>query len=120
MDDFLKSLTLKEIGSLLVSVDQFINLFNSDEAILLDVRFPIETRLWGMHFALEIPSNELPDRLAELPKEKIIVCACPLDVRSNLTCQYLLQKGYRARILTGGLLALADRLRGGAASDLKL
>lgn len=120
MENFLKQMTMKEIGGMLVSSDQFIEEFNNDKAILLDVRFPFETRLWGMKFALEIPSDELEDRLAELPADKVIVCACPLEIRSTMACQYLLQKGFQAKILTGGLLGLADRLRGGAANDLKI
>lgn len=120
MDNFLTQMTMKDIGGMLISSDQFIEYFNDNKAVLLDVRFPFETRLWGMKFALEIPSNELEGRLEELPGEKIIVCSCPLEIRSNMVCQYLLQKGFNAKILTGGLLGLADRLRGGAANDLKL
>lgn len=120
MDDFLKQMTLKDIGGMLVSSDQFIEYFNDNKAILLDIRFPFETQLWGMKFALEIPLNELGDRLEELPQDKMIVCSCPLEIRSNMACQYLLQKGFDAKILTGGLLDLADRLRGGPAKDLKL
>lgn len=120
MDTFLKQMTMKDIGGMLVSSDQFIEYFNNNQAILLDVRFPFETELWGMKFALEIPLNELENRLKDLPKDKIIVCACPLEIRSNMVCQYLLQKGFNAKFLVGGLLGLADRLRGGAANDLKL
>jgi len=113
-------MTMKDIGASLISANQFIDLHNSGEAVLLDIRYPFETRLWGVHFALEIPLNELPDRLDELPRDRIIVCACPLDIRSNIAFQYLAQKGFRAKILVGGLVALVDRLRGGAANDLKL
>lgn len=120
MEDFLRSMTMKDIGTSLISADQFVTLFNGGETVLLDIRFPFETRLWGMSFAVAIPLNELPDRLAELPRDKTIVCACPLDIRSNIACQFLLQQGFTAKILVGGLLALADRLRGGAANDLKL
>jgi len=120
MEDYLRSMTMKDIGASLISADQFVALFNGGETVLLDIRYPFETRLWGMSFAVAIPLNELPDRLAELPRDKTIVCACPLDIRSNIACQFLLQQGFAAKILVGGLLALADRLRGGAASDLKL
>lgn len=120
MEEYLRSMTMKDIGSSLISADKFVTLFNEGETVLLDIRFPFETRLWGMSFAVAIPLNELPDRLAELPRDKTIVCACPLDVRSNIACQFLRQQGFAAKILVGGLLALADRLRGGAANDLKL
>ena len=120
MDEFLRNMTMKEIGSSLVTADQFIELYNDGQTVLLDIRYPFETRLWGVHFALEIPLDKLPDRLEELPRDKIIVCACPLDIRSNIAFQYLAQKGFQARILVGGLVALVDRLRGGRANDLKL
>lgn len=120
MDNFLKQMTMKDIGGMLMSADQFIEQFNERKAILLDIRFPFETQLWGMKFAIEIPLNELEDRLDELPKEKLIVCSCPQEIRSSMVCQYLLQQGFSAKILVGGLVGLADRLRGGAANDLKL
>lgn len=120
MDNFLKQMTMKNIGGMLMSADQFVEQFNDNKVVLLDVRFPFETQLWGMKFAIEIPLNELGDRLDELPAGKTIVCACPLEVRSGMACQYLLQKGFTAKILTGGLIGLADRLRGGAANDLKV
>lgn len=119
MSTSLKDMSMKEIGGMLMSLEQFIEGFNAGEVVLLDVRFPFETELWGMKFAIEIPSNELEDRLSELPKDKVIACACPLEIRSNMVCQYLLQNGYEAKILIGGLLGLADRLRGGAANDLQ-
>ncbi len=120
MDDFVRNLSMKDIGASLITADQFVTLFNTGEAVLLDIRYPFETRLWGVRFALEIPLNELPDRLDELPRDKTIVCSCPLDIRSNIAFQYLAQKGFQAKILVGGLVALVDRLRGGAARDLKL
>jgi len=120
MDQFLRDMTMKDIGASLISANQFVELFNTGEAVLLDIRYPFETRLWGVHFAVEIPLNELPDRLDELPRDKVIVCSCPLDIRSNIAFQYLAQKGFQAKILVGGLVALVDRLRGGAARDLKL
>ncbi len=120
MDGFLRQISMKDIGGMLMSVDQFIEAFNGRSAVLLDVRYPYETQLWGMKFAIEIPLNEIEDRLEELPRDKTIVCACPLEIRSNMVCQYLMQKGFTTKILMGGLVGLVDRLRGGAANDLKL
>ncbi|MDZ7819171.1 MAG: rhodanese-like domain-containing protein [Aliarcobacter sp.] len=75
-----------------VDADGFIELFNKGEAILLDVRYPFERTVWTLPFSVNIPLNELPDRLEELPKDKIIVCACPESCRSNIAKQYLAHK----------------------------
>lgn len=120
MDHYFKDMTMKDIGAMLITPDQFVEAFNDDGAVLLDVRFPVETQLWGMKFAIEIPINELEDRLDELPKDKTIVCSCPLEIRSTMVSQVLRKNGFEAKVLMGGLIALAERLRGGAANDLKV
>lgn len=120
MEDLVRNMSMKDIGGTIINVEQFVELYNSGEAVLLDIRYPFETSLWGFHFAMTIPLDELPDRLDEIPSDKTIVCACPLDIRSNIGCQFLRQKGYKAKFLMGGFLALADRLRGGAANDLQM
>jgi rhodanese-related sulfurtransferase len=61
--------------------------------------------------------NELPARLSELPKDKIIVTACPHIDRSNIAMVYLSTKGYNACYLVGGLVGLAELLRGDEARD---
>lgn len=68
-----------------------------------------------MGFGLFIPLNELPKRLAELPKDKIIVTACPHKDRSSIAMAYLRSRGYNARYLTDGLTGLAESLRGDTA-----
>ena len=87
------------------------------EAVLVDIRFPEEQQAWGPSFALKIPLNELPARLNELPKDKIIVTACPHIDRSNIAMVYLTTKGYNACYLVGGLVGLAELLRGDEARD---
>ena len=72
-----------------------------------------------MNFGLHIPLNELPQRYKELPKDKIIVAACPHKDRSALAMAYLRTKGYNARYLTDGLIGLAESLRGDEAKDFR-
>ena len=96
---------------------KLLTLLTEKKAVLVDIRFPEETRAWKMGFGLFIPLNELPKRLAELPKDKIIVAACPHKDRSAIAMAYLRTKGFNARYLTDGLIGLAENLRGDNAKE---
>ncbi|NOX14637.1 MAG: rhodanese-like domain-containing protein [Epsilonproteobacteria bacterium] len=111
---------IKDVPKMKIDVETFIEKYNKNEAILLDIRYPFETKVWGVKFAKEIPYNELPDRLSELPKDKVLVCACPIEYRASMAKEYLRFKGYNAKTLNGGLLALMERLKGGKAKDVNL
>jgi rhodanese-related sulfurtransferase len=91
---------------------QLIDLLLDEKAVLVDIRFPEEHQAWGVSFSLNIPLNELPNRLDELPKDKIIITACPLKDRAILAMAYLRTQGFQSRYLTDGLLGLIDNLRG--------
>jgi len=84
---------------------------------LVDIRFRKETAAWRMGAGLHIPLNELPARLKEIPKDKIIVTACPHKDRAILAMAYLREKGFSARYLEDGLVGLAEYLRGDLARD---
>lgn len=96
---------------------ELLSMLAKKQAVLLDIRFPEEQRAWGVSFALRIPLNELPARLDELPSDKTIVTACPHMDRSNIAMVYLTTKGYDACYLMGGLVGLAELLRGDEARD---
>lgn len=91
---------------------KLIDLLEDGEAVLIDIRFKEEQQAWGPSFALKIPLNELPARLNELPKDKIIVTACPHKDRAIIAMTYLRSKGIPARYLTDGLIGLMENLRG--------
>ena len=120
MDNMVRNTPLKDVKPMKVDVESFIEMYNDGKAILLDIRMPFETAVWGVKFAIEIPYNALPDRLEELPKDKIIVCACPAEYRASMAKEYLRYKGFDAKTLNGGLLSLMTRLKGGKAKDLHL
>ena len=96
---------------------RLITLLAEKKAVLVDIRFPEEAKAWKMGFGLYIPLNELPKRLAELPKDKIIVTACPHKDRSSIAMAYLRTKGFKAKYLTDGLIGLAENLRGDNAKE---
>lgn len=96
---------------------KLLKLLTEKKAVLVDIRFLEETKAWRMGFGMFIPLNELPKRLSELPKDKIIVTACPHKDRSSIAMAYLRSKGYNARYLTDGLVGLAENLRGDDAKE---
>ena len=71
--------------------------------LLLDVREPYEWNQVRIPAALHIPMNSVPSRLAELPKDKPIVVFCAHGSRSYGVAHYLLENGYTARNLDGGI-----------------
>ncbi|RLC17233.1 MAG: rhodanese-like domain-containing protein [Deltaproteobacteria bacterium] len=84
---------------------------------LIDIRFQEEFEAWRMGSAINIPLNELPGRLDQLQKDKIIVTACPHKDRAILAMAYLRTKGFRSKYLVDGLVGLAEHLRGDKARD---
>lgn len=76
--------------------------------IFLDVRAKeeIETlRIPLLHHCgvLEIPTNEVPSRIDEIPKDKLIGVFCSAAVRASIIYIYLKSKGYEhVRIIPDG------------------
>jgi rhodanese-related sulfurtransferase len=103
-----------------ITLNEFIEKFNNNEAILLDIRMPYEVKVWSIPFAKHIPADELEKRLNELPKDKIIVVACPTQNRSPFAAMFLRDKGFNARYLEGGFLNLMTNLKGNNAKKLNL
>lgn len=116
-DGFLTRFDYETRADMKVSSKRLLALLAEKKAVLVDIRFPEETQAWKMGFGLFIPLNELPRRLNELPRDKIIVAACPHKDRSAIAMAYLRTKGYNARYLTDGLTGLAENLRGDDAKD---
>lgn len=112
LENYLLSFDYDARRDMKVSIVQLIDLVLDDKAVLVDIRFTEEQQAWGVGFGLKIPMNELPKRLEELPKDKIIITACPLKDRAIIAMLYLRTQGFQASYLTDGLLGLADYLRG--------
>jgi rhodanese-related sulfurtransferase len=68
-------------------------------AVILDVRNPDETKNGVIKGALLIPEPQLLARLAELPKDKLILCHCSSGIRAELAYHLLKEKGYNVRFL---------------------
>lgn len=74
------------------------------DTILLDVREPMELELASVQGALHIPMGEIPRRLDEIDKEKVIICLCHSGGRSAQVAAFLEHSGYPAVAnLVGGI-----------------
>ena len=76
-----------------------------EPGFLLDVREPDEFSEGHAPEALNIPLNELRSRLGELPRDRPISVYCLSGQRAYYATRVLLQSGFDARNLSGGILA---------------
>ncbi len=76
-----------------------------DGALLLDVRNPPELAVESVPGAVNIPMPELRSRLKELPKDREILVICRSAQRAYYSTRILLQNGFRAKNLSGGMLS---------------
>ena len=85
---------------------------------LLDVREPGEVRAASISGALNIPMDEVAQRLRELPKDREIVVMCARGGRSARITAFLKANGFpKAVNLEGGIGAWSRRIEPGAAAS---
>lgn len=116
-EEYLSKFDYQERNEMKIKTPDMLALVEEGKAILVDIRFREEFEVWHMNFAKNIPLNELPKRLNELPKDKLIITACPHYDRSSMARIYLTLNGYNAKYLNDGLLKTADFLRGDNAKE---
>jgi NADPH-dependent 2,4-dienoyl-CoA reductase/sulfur reductase-like enzyme/rhodanese-related sulfurtransferase len=76
-------------------------------AFLLDVRQPVELIVESVPGAVNIPLGQLRARLTELPRDREILVICRSAQRAYYATRILLQHGFKARNISGGMLARA-------------
>lgn len=79
------------------------------KAFIVDVRTAIEYRLDRMENSVNIPLDEIPERVEEFPTKSDIIVFCRSGVRSEQAKNYLLQNGL-GNVLNGGNRSLIERL----------
>lgn len=114
---YLKKFDYTERKEMKINIESLLKLIQEDKAEVIDIRFPEEVQAWRVDFIKSIPLNELPNRLDELDKSKIIVTVCPHYDRAAIARHYLTLKGYRSKYLVEGLLGLTEYLRGDKSRD---
>ena len=74
---------------------------------LIDVREESEVLRGKLPHAKNIPLNQLPQRLAELDKNRTVVVICQSGQRSARAADFLVQAGFaKVANVTGGMAAL--------------
>lgn len=64
-------------------------------AVFVDVRSPAEFASGNVPGSINIPLNELPSRLVELPKDRDVVVFCASGSRSSMAKMVLKTKGFQ-------------------------
>jgi adenylyltransferase/sulfurtransferase len=81
-----------------------------EDFFLLDVREPYEVQIAQIGGTV-IPQNDVPNRLAEIPRDRQIVVHCRSGARSQRIAEFLKQSGYTQVVnLAGGILAWSDEI----------
>jgi rhodanese-related sulfurtransferase len=79
---------------------------------LLDVRNPPELEVESVKGAVNIPLPQLRARLGELPRDREIHVICRSAQRAYYATRILLQNGFKARNISGGMLARSHQAVG--------
>ncbi len=75
-----------------------------EENVMLDVRTLEEVKQTGtIRNGIHIHIDELRDRLNELDRTKTYIAYCTVSLRGYIAYRILVQKGFKARLLSGGL-----------------
>ena len=77
--------------------------WKADGGVILDVREPHEWAMGTLPDSIKISMGELPRRVDELPKKKILV-VCRSGNRSMTVANWLSRQGFETANLTGGLV----------------
>ena len=116
-ESYLSNFTYEERKLMKINSIELTAMLEEGTAQLVDIRFKEEYEAWHMPASINIPINELPKRLNELDKSKLIVTACPHKDRAIMARTYLKLMGYNTRYLVDGLIGLAEFLRGDNARE---
>jgi adenylyltransferase/sulfurtransferase len=80
------------------------------DVYIIDVREPFEYQIANIGGKL-IPQNDVPQRLAEIDRDREVIVQCKSGGRSQRIAEFLQQQGYsRVVNLAGGILAWSDQI----------
>lgn len=79
-----------------------------ENQLLLDVRMPVEVEAGTIPGAVNIPLDDLRERMDELPKGRELLVFCQVGLRGYVACRLLSRHGFACRNLTGGYKTYKD------------
>lgn len=119
MEKLLKTMTFEFFGSGNHKITP-VMFFAEANSLFLDVRSKeeFETVVFSLAHhhtsTLHIPINEVPERVSEIPKDKLVGVFCSSGVRSTMVYLYLKALGFdKVRIIEGGYAELIEELKPG-------
>lgn len=115
-DDLLKGFDLNYFGTgkHKISFEKMMELRKEDKVFILDVRTKEEIECVKIEIANNIPTNEIPDRINEIPKDKTIVVFCSGGTRATIVSAYLQCMGYSdVKILLNSINEIAGFFKPG-------
>ncbi len=75
LEQYLLDFDYAERRDMKIGSKDLVRMLTEKKVVLVDIRFKEEHTAWHMGFGLQIPLNELPKRLKELDRTKLIVTA---------------------------------------------
>ncbi len=118
LEKVLKTMTLEFFGTGKHKISASTHL-EKDNAVFLDIRSQeeYETLAFNLIYhmpVIHIPTDEIPDRLNEIPKDKNVGIFCSSGVRASMVYLYLQGLGYeKVRIIDGGYQGIFNELKPG-------
>lgn len=74
----------------------------ANRGILIDVRELMEREFGFIQGSINIPLNDLRNRLEELPKDQVIYVSCQVGLRGYLASRILKNNGFKVKNVDGG------------------
>jgi|LGOV01.1.fsa_nt_gb rhodanese-related sulfurtransferase len=115
-DDLLREFDLDYFGNgkHKISFEKMMELKKENKVFILDVRTKEESDCIKVAIANNIPTNEIPDRMNEIPKDKTVVVFCASATRATIIYVYLQLHGYNdVKILLDSISEIAGFFKPG-------
>lgn len=87
-----------------VTPSQVEQMMNKDNIEIIDVREDEEVAQGMIENAKHIPLGDIPEKVAELDKEKDYVLVCRSGRRSLNASKYMEEQGFKVQNMKGGML----------------
>jgi len=102
-----------------IDIEKALELKEDNTAMIVDLRTKEEADYVRFGFARNIPMSDVPDRITEIPKDKMVFLFCSSCVRAAIVYAYLRLNDYvDVKIITSGLNEIAAVLKPGYIAKL--